>query len=356
MTFRNVLFMTGLIGAAIAFHSVPAEAITISGVSIPNTPITFEQGGLPNGTTITYQVDTPANISIQVSAVQNFGDTGIPVAVLTQSYTTPNTPKTIFWNGLWLINGELGRINSNFQFKIIASSNGATNENDPSTLVNLNSIDIHNVAASPTLDANGQPSLPYLIAYSLAKEAKVTATITDSSGTVVRTLVDNQLQFGEVVSSHTLAWNGLDKNGKALSLGLYTLHLNATDPSNGGTALERTRTITLTTLAGAAEDPKKLFEDNVFVYPNPIRDAQGIFQFRAIREGADISLRIYTITGDLVLDKDIGSVAVGNVQTFTWDASNGAGRKVGRGLYYYVMREKDDAGVLQVTKKLAVIR
>ena len=65
----------------------------------------------------------------------------------------------------------------------------------------------------------------------------------------------------------------------------------------------------LQSLAGAAGDPQKLFENNVYVYPNPVRNGQAIFNAIPVRDGATIHLRIYTITGTLVLDQDITSTA-----------------------------------------------
>ena len=124
----------------------------------------------------------------------------------------------------------------------------------------------------------------------------------------------------------------------------------ATDISNGDHATQRTRSVLVASLAGSAGDPQKFFEDNVYVWPNPVRNGVGTFHVLPAHDDATIQLRIYTISGDLVFDKDITGQA-----EYPWNVVNQSGAKVGRGLYYYVVREKDSQGTLQTTKKMAVI-
>ena len=100
---------------------------------------------------------------------------------------------------------------------------------------------------------------------------------------------------------------------------------------------------------------QKAFENSVFVFPNPVRNGQATFQMGAIRAGANLSLKIYTLTGTLVLDQSFPGIAMGSFVTFNWKADNQSGHKVGRGLYYYVAREDDATGTLQTVKKVAVI-
>ena len=226
----------------------------------------------------------------------------------------------------------------------------------PPSLVTLNSVDIHNLTVASSVDSNGAATFPFVITYALAKSANVSATITNSSGTVVRTLLTNAAQAGESISSQTITWNGLADSGQSVSVGVYTLTVNATDPAVANShAITRTRSITVQSLAGAAGNPQKLFESNVYVYPNPVRNGSATFQIEAIRDGANLSLKIYTLSGDLVFEKFFPNVAAGYVTRYGWGATNSAGRKLGRGLYYYVVREEDSAGTLQTVKKMAVI-
>ena len=332
----------------------PAQAITISGVTLSQSPVTYETGGVPNGTTIGFTLDGPALVTIAVNCgIQNLGDTGTNVANLSQVYGIASSTFSIFWNGLWLIGGDYGRVATSCDFTLTASTNGASANPSPTptALVTLNSVDIHSLVVTPSLSATGAATFPYTIGYALAKSANVSITITNSSNTVVRTLLKNQPQVSEAVSTMTLTWDGLADSGSPVPIGNYTLTINATDPAvPGSSAIPRTRTILVQSLAGASGDPQKLFENNVYVYPNPVRNGQATFNVVPIRDGATIHLRIYTITGTLVLDQDITAHL-----PFKWNATNQSGHKLGRGLYYYVMREEDAQGTLQVTKKMAVL-
>jgi flagellar hook assembly protein FlgD len=341
--------------------SSPAQAIDISAVSFSATTVTFEQGGIPNGTTIQFTLSDPGEVAISISKVQNFGDVGTPVALLTQTFTgTPPAPNSkIFWNAQWLINGNLGRLNGNYQFTIsLTTGTGAAPvTTTPAQLVVLNSVDIHNISVRPSLDASNSPTFPYNFSYALAKDANVSVGIYNSSNTLVRTLLTNKPQLSEqTISSYTVTWDGLATDGSAAPIGIYTSSFSAVDTTNGGTAYPRSAAFSLTSLAGATGDPKVTFENSVYVFPNPIREGTATFRYQAVRDEATVSLRIYTLTGILVLDKNFGSVPKNITQSFVWPATNESGGKVGRGLYYYVMRESDPQGTLQITKKFAVIK
>jgi len=336
-----------------------AQALTISNVSF--TPSTLStESGLVNGTSIGFTIDTPGEVQVNIAGgVQNFGDPGTTVATLTQFYSSGVFPQTesIFWNGLWLIGGDLGRIDGNYQFTLTLSTTGGsfTTPVPASPQVTINSVDIHSVSVAPSLDANGSPVAPYRIQYNLAKQAAVSVSVVNSSNTLVRTVISNKVQFAESISSVTVNWDGLDNSGNPVPIGIYTVQINATDPNNNDHATMRSRQIGVTSLAGAASNPQQLFEQNVFVYPNPVRNGQGTFQFLTIRDGATIFLKIYTLSGTLVFEKEFDNVATGNVISFPWNVTNQAGNKLGRGLYYYVAREQDPAGTLQTIKKMAVL-
>ncbi|MBY0428377.1 MAG: flagellar hook assembly protein FlgD [Alphaproteobacteria bacterium] len=72
-------------------------------------------------------------------------------------------------------------------------------------------------------DANGAS-----FNYSLANTAsQVTIQVYDASGTLVRT---DKTASG-ILGKHTLTWDGKDDSGNALSKGLYTVNVTATDSS-----------------------------------------------------------------------------------------------------------------------------
>ena len=61
----------------------PAHATSINNVSFSDTNITYETGGIPNGTTITFTLDSPGLTQVAVNCgIVNSGDTGTNVANL----------------------------------------------------------------------------------------------------------------------------------------------------------------------------------------------------------------------------------------------------------------------------------
>ena len=111
---------------------------------------------------------------------------------------------------------------------------------------------------------------------------------------------------------------------------------------------------------GASLDPQGDFERNSFVYPNPVTTANATFQLYMPFQG-HLRMRLHTISGELVFDKDFGEVppsfSSGGPLIFPWNRSNQAGRPLARGIYFMVLRAEETLGgktVLQTVKKLLI--
>jgi hypothetical protein len=80
---------------------------------------------------------------------------------------------------------------------------------------------------APSLALNPNYPNPFnpqtTIAYSLAEAGRVNLRIYDASGRVVKTLVDDNKTAGK----HTATWNGRDRNGVAVSSGVYFVRLES---------------------------------------------------------------------------------------------------------------------------------
>jgi len=358
---KNIAFY-GLISALLLGGAKGAYAIAITGgPTLLGSPVTSEINGLTDGVTVQFTLDSLGSVQINFFQVSPVDSSLTQVASINQSNIPGSTLTRVFWNALWLIGTDFARHNGTFLYQVVPSTNGTAGtalpvSGDSSALFTIDSLDIHNLAVTPSRDAAGLPTSPYTITYALAKSARVTATVYDSSDTVIRTIISGQAQAGESVSSATVTWDGLETDGTPAPIGNYTVRVTAADlntPTN--TATPRTAAFSVLSLAGAASNPQKLFEDNVYVFPNPIRNGVGTFHMEAIRDGAILSLKIYTISGDLVRSETFPGIAAGNSFEYLWTATNQSGNKVGRGLYYYVLREEDSAGTLQTVKKLAVL-
>jgi flagellar hook assembly protein FlgD len=328
---------------------------TVTAASLSNPTIPFN-----------FTLSAISNVEVDIFFLKNVSDlpsASNQVAAIQQNGLSAAS-HSINWNALWLLGGDLGRQDGNFEI-IVTGDDGTTKSSFVvPQLLNITSVDIHNVNVTPSFDVNQNPALPYVITYALAKDSLVTVQVTNSLGTVVRRLVSNAPQFNENIKTNTLLWDGLDDSGRPTPLGIYTVSLGAKDPSSVDLATVRTRTATIQSLASLNADPKTVFENNAFVYPNPVRSGNSAtacgspacFQFLAVRNNATITLKIYTIDGTLVRDEKFANLTTGNVVNFNWDVTNKAGKALGRGLYYYVAREEDEGGTLQTVKKMAVIR
>lgn len=224
-------------------------------------------------------------------------------------------------------------------------------------------VSIDNPAVAPSsLDSNGQPVLPFVISYGLSTDSYFSLDIQNANAVIVRHLVENQLQTSEAISTHTITWNGLTDAGLPAPVGVYTFVFNAIDASNSSPAPTQNVSFSLTTAAkSGTADPKQIFENNAYIFPNPVRGGRAKFNYAAARDNATITLKVYTLSGDLVLEQTLatgataGTVAQWPAGQF-WDVTNQSGKGLGRGLYYCVFREQDPQGTLQVVKKMAVIR
>jgi hypothetical protein len=222
-------------------------------------------------------------------------------------------------------------------------------------------VTIDSPSVTPSgVDSSGQPVFPYILSYGISADSFVTLTIKNASTAIVRHLTTNQLQTNDSISTHTVTWDGLSDGGQPVPVGLYTFLFDANDANTGSAATEQSVALAVTSLATSGVDPKKVFEDNSYVYPNPVRGGTGRFFYEAARPNATLTLKIYTLSGDLVLSQTLVSgAAAGTTGRWPaggdWDVTNQSGKKLGRGLYYCVFREDDSQGTLQVTKKMAVI-
>jgi Tol biopolymer transport system component len=90
---------------------------------------------------------------------------------------------------------------------------------------------------------------------------------------------------------------------------------------------------------------------SVSAYPNPAKDNVSI-DFKLTRS-ADVTLRIFTISGELVYDTKKDSIAR---SIFSWRCRNNSGNKVASGIYIYVIEANIYQTTIQKYGKIAIIR
>jgi photosystem II stability/assembly factor-like uncharacterized protein len=75
-------------------------------------------------------------------------------------------------------------------------------------------------------------------------------------------------------------------------------------------------------------------------YPNPFNPKKGgatTIKFSLPRAVSSVKAKLYSMSAQLVLDGDLGSLSGGNSYTFTWDGRNKNGELCGPGLYFLVI-------------------
>ena len=103
-------------------------------------------------------------------------------------------------------------------------------------------------------------------------------------------------------------------------------------------------------------DPQSDMEKNTIIYPNPITRDQATIRI-LVPMTASVNLKLYTLNGDLILDKDFGRQVGNTYLNYSWTKTNEAGRKVASGVYFAVIRQETLEGdklVLQTVKKMLI--
>jgi len=174
----------------------------------------------------------------------------------------PLGPFCVLWDGSANIQGEFGKSNGQYGFRVQVKTNqtgasgnititsvraypsGATRDGDFSidasgSVVSQKPIivdvtNVHVVRSSPTIvgTITGVPVQPYNLTYRLSKDATMFIKITDPSSLgVVRTIVGGLPRTGEGTPAGTLlngdSWNGRAENGDFLPPGVYLANFQA---------------------------------------------------------------------------------------------------------------------------------
>ena len=90
-----------------------------------------------------------------------------------------------------------------------------------------------------------------------------------------------------------------------------------------------------------------------YVYPNPAKRVNPTIKVDCNVSDADVKLKIYTITGELVFEKDISSFynSSKNAYEYTWDTRGKAS-----GIYIYLIKATRGGKTLKETGKIGLIK
>jgi flagellar hook assembly protein FlgD len=237
---------------------------------------------------------------------------------------------------------------------------------------------IFDVAVAPLRNDSGAQIL-YQVSETMKVAVKIfrPGTVFDMNGnpsppesvSLVKRIIGVRPARTQIIES----WDGLDLRSGITTDGNYkfkivgSTDINAIDNITGNvispTALSLDRPIDdIPVVRNESLDPKQDFENNTYVYPNPISGETAHFVIFSPFQ-ARVSLRIFTINGEEVLRKDFAETAANSyvlndpINGFTWDRKNHAGRRLARGMYYALVRLEETLGgknVLQTVKRFLI--
>ncbi len=156
----------------------------------------------------------------------------------------------------------------------------------------------------------------------------------------------------------TESWEGINLFQKQLPDGNYVFRLTAQDERNSAANDIITGNVNILRLGFV--DPQSTFDDQTFAYPNPATKSP-VKICTLVPIDATVDLRIYTLGGDLLLERNLGfqrgGTSLCGTTAINWDLDNKFGRKVARGIYFYTLRADSVGGsvqFLQTRKKILV--
>lgn len=266
-----------------------------------------------------------------------------------------------------------------YNVRAIATDVAAVLQN-PSTAqltVSYDPLRIFDVAVTPLRFDTGGAEVRYQVSETMKVALKIyrPGTVFDVNGnpsppesqSLVKRIVGVRQPRTEIIES----WDGTDLRRSISPEGNYKFKIvastdvSAIDSLTGNVvnaaALSLDRPIDdIPVIRGFSADPKADFENNTFAYPNPAAGPNVTFAIWSPFQ-AKASMKIYTLAGELVYDRNFGEVAAeqyfGGQTGFVWNKTNQSGRRVGRGVYLCVIRLEETLGgknVLQTVKKVIV--
>ncbi|OGS21282.1 MAG: hypothetical protein A2252_08430 [Elusimicrobia bacterium RIFOXYA2_FULL_39_19] len=162
-----------------------------------------------------------------------------------------------------------------------------------------------------------------------------TLTLTGPSGNISGTL-------SYTANTLTLTFESQSTNGT------YTTKVTVYDDANNFTIRYSSFTLNI-------RNPEETFKNGTYSYPNPSTNGNVVINYSLLNTANRVTLRIYTIAGDLVREEVLDGSA-GTNKTYNWDSKNQAGNFVGSGVYIIKMIAEEPTRKFSTSKKQIVIK
>lgn len=276
--------------------------------------------------TIKYTLSENANVVITIFDADNN-----PVKTLTRGIVNVGANSAV-WDGT----NDSGSLveNGTYTYKIDAAdafykkavpATGTISVDSTPPVISLNSMVPNLFAPTGSNDAS--------IVYTLSEKARVTVSILDKSGSLIRALEDNTLKYSGVNST---AWDGKNSSGNIVEDGIYTYKITAVDMV-GLDAIPATDSFTV-----EGSSPRIT---SVSDSPNPFipKDASVNTIKYTLSEQAHITIKLFDSNNNLVKTLVDSKVDPGE-NSVTWNGTNTSGTIVNSGIYTYKIDAVDSAG------------
>jgi flagellar hook assembly protein FlgD len=146
-----------------------------------------------------------------------------------QDINRSNPPIIIYEGNETKYNWDTTGLNGKYYLKIV-SEDLAENVSSDEIIINIDNTPpiISNLSAYPLIFHPQSQLKLTMITFEISENSKVTIDILNSSGTMVRNLINS---YPYNTGTVTEIWNGLDKFGKIVPEGIYTIKIQAIDES-----------------------------------------------------------------------------------------------------------------------------
>lgn len=139
------------------------------------------------------------------------------------------------------------------------------------------------------------------------------------------------------------------------STGTYTLSVRPIDAVGNGATIQNIAFA----LTGAGSSQPALdsaaFKSSVISYPNPAKGAAAVTIRYTLGATSTVDLDVFNVLGEHLYHEQQSNVAAGT-NNFTWSLANGAGTKVGSGIYMVRVKATGGGSTVEAVKKLIILQ
>ncbi|MEK6543138.1 MAG: hypothetical protein AABZ44_01705 [Elusimicrobiota bacterium] len=230
--------------------------------------------------------------------------------------------------------------------------------------VSVDLLRIYDVAFSPMLPENDSASVVYQLSEPMSVDLKIYKPGTQFNLAGSPVPAESESLVFRIKGPRpsrvpiTELWEGVNSYQKQVADGNYVFRVTATD--DRGNIASDIVTGELSILRLGFANPQATFSDQTFAYPNPVSEAP-LRICTMVPIDSNLGLTLYTLSGELAWSRDVGYVSGGTSlcgsSAIQWDLNNSYGKRVARGVYFYILRAESVGGAvqaLQTRKKLLV--